>query len=57
MLSVMLHAYNMHEKRPKSLHVTCNMCVQHILDMHVTWLHVVTSKVHVACMLHAQFLE
>jgi len=53
----MLHAYNMHEKRPKSLHVTCNMCVQHILDMHVTWLHVVTSKVHVACMLHAQFLE
>ena len=47
-LSVMLHACNKHGKCPKSLHV------QHILDMHVTWPHVVTSKVHVTCMLHAQ---
>jgi len=33
------------------------MRVQHILDMHVTWPHVVTSKVHVTCMLHAQLFE
>jgi len=31
--------------------------VTHILDMHVTWPHVVTSNVHVTCMLQAQRFE
>ena len=56
-LGVMLHDVTCIENvsNPCRLQAACMYNV--LPDMHVTWLHVVTSKVYATCMQHAQLFE